>query len=688
MKFTQYRLLLTFIAVTLAITGCKKNEIISNPNQQTDKQAIEQFTRVPKSLNPVLQKIADKLKEKDAQNPFIARVSSKAGLPLWSKAQFKSKHTNNAAAREMQSGEQTVLIPLSVPNSTEVDGFIAAVIDANNDVKSVSEFDKFNYFLLGFDKPTTVIDAEDVAMQILVLQKEVFGGSKFKIIDNKLFNSQDGSAAARKNFEMALSETPQNSPTSSRVVVVKHNHCTGHDGTGPNGHEGGDCDECDWCGSFSYDIIFFDSPFDWGGGGGIGGGESGGGGWLPPPPVVLTTSNIWQNIGLTSYQQSFVNNSANLTILNKLATLMNNENFSEESKDATRAVIDAMQNNELNGPYTNQAFLNIMSNLSTTAVEGGAVAYWEYFNHIKSTSYGNSSFSDDELYWHITFDCSKTFNYFKNLWWNDLSYKPYYDNYVYTNNGYATGHHWWMNDAWLANFGGVDFGNWALDYLKANPTVKFSTFTNQFMEAPEGSDGDYDAVYWDNPATTFPAQNLPTMSSFSAAYPKHKDPQYITPLQMYTKVGGDVLSMYNSNPPKFQNTCALRISVALNGAGINIPAGTDRFKGADGKYYFLSAEALLKWMKKTFGTPTGNNHLTGSQGGTNGQNFPALLSGKNGIYIMIPNLPGGCPTAANPQGTGFCASGHADLLTGGVCDGGCYFNAKGGVDEIFIWELP
>jgi hypothetical protein len=229
---------------------------------------------------------------------------------------------------------------------------------------------------------------------------------------------------------------------------------------------------------------------------------------------------------------------------------------------------------------------------------------------------------------------------------------------------------------------------WAISYLAQNPNVKFSDFEKWFLKAPQGIDGDYDIVYWSNPSLTFPPQTLPTFSDFSNAYPKHEDPLFDTPEKLYTDIGGDVLSLYNSNPPKYQNTCALRISKALNGSGVNIPAGKDRFKGADGKYYFLSAAALLNWMIKTFGMPTGANKLTGSQGGTNGENFPTLLSNKNGIYIMIPNYPGGCPTASNPNGTGFCASGHADLLTNGVCDGGCYFNPTGGVEFIFIWILP
>lgn len=232
-----------------------------------------------------------------------------------------------------------------------------------------------------------------------------------------------------------------------------------------------------------------------------------------------------------------------------------------------------------------------------------------------------------------------------------------------------------------------DFVRWAIDYLNNNPNVNFQDFYNQFLSPPEGQDGNYDSNYWDDPNLTFPPQTLPSWNSFKAAYPKHSDPSYDTPAGMYSAVGGTVLNLYNSNPSAYQNTCALRISRALNYSGITIQPGTDRYQGADGKYYFLSAAALLKWMKKTFGTPTGSNHLTGAQGGQNGQNFPSLLSGKKGIYIMTPNLPGGCPSASNPQGTGFCASGHADMIENSICDGGCYFNARGGVNEIFIWEM-
>jgi UPF0716 family protein affecting phage T7 exclusion len=60
-------------------------------------------------------------------------------------------------------------------------------------------------------------------------------------------------------------------------------------------------------------------------------------------------------------------------------------------------------------------------------------------------------------------------------------------------------------------------------------------------------------------------------------------------------------------------------------------------------------------------------------------NFPGLVSDKKGIYVLLP-------VSRNPN-TGFGASGHVDIIINGWCDAGCYFDARGGVLEIFIWAL-
>jgi hypothetical protein len=195
------------------------------------------------------------------------------------------------------------------------------------------------------------------------------------------------------------------------------------------------------------------------------------------------------------------------------------------------------------------------------------------------------------------------------------------------------------------------------------------------MGTSEGQDGEYNATYWDNPGLTFPSQNLPSWSAFQNAFPTNNG-NYMAASQVYQLVGGQLYNSHLNNPNAYSNACAIRVSRALNYSGVVVP---DIFgqteKGADNKNYFLNAKNLNQWMRKTFGIPIGSNHITGAQGELYGVNFPSLLSGRKGIYIMIANYPG------------LFATGHADIINNSNCPGECWFNPKGGVHYIDIWEL-
>ena len=312
MKFKQNQLLLITVTIILALSICKKNETIINPNQSTEKQIIEQFTKVPEGLDPKLNIVANKLKQLNEST--IISWGNRAGVPIWEKAEFKRKH--NSIAKVSDNDDEVVIIPLSQPNTQEIDGFLACNINVNN--TNVNEFDKYTYANYGFYKPSTDVDAEDIVIKCLEFQNSIFGNTKFKILDNRLFNSQNTNSTPNKVFEISLSNEPQSSQTNSKIIITKHNHCIGHDGIGPNGHDGGDCDECDWCGLFSFDIILFDSPLDWGGGGngggnGLGGGGNGfsGGGWVPSPLEIhknlITTQLITLNPNATFYFDDALN---------------------------------------------------------------------------------------------------------------------------------------------------------------------------------------------------------------------------------------------------------------------------------------------------------------------------------------------------------------------------------------------
>jgi hypothetical protein len=196
-----------------------------------------------------------------------------------------------------------------------------------------------------------------------------------------------------------------------------------------------------------------------------------------------------------------------------------------------------------------------------------------------------------------------------------------------------------------------------------------------------------DGIWWDDNTLDFPAQVLPSWANMNNNFPKKPDGTEKCAQEVFNEVGGQVQAIGGTN------ACALRMSIALNKSGIVIPAISGQtYQGADGKFYFLSAAKLYNFMKKTFKIPpnAAGSRLTftGAQGGVGGSNFPTLLSGKKGIYLMRPNYPGD---------NYFGASGHATMFNGssGVannCDpthlsDGTYFDPIGGVHSITLWQL-
>lgn len=225
-----------------------------------------------------------------------------------------------------------------------------------------------------------------------------------------------------------------------------------------------------------------------------------------------------------------------------------------------------------------------------------------------------------------------------------------------------------------------DIAIWAISYFSLHPNLDLQIFQNQFLGKPEGSDCEFDP-FWEDQTLTFPQQNLPSWNDFSANFPKDSDPLYDTPLKLFNSIGGVVASLYTGPET---NTCAVRLSKALNYSGVvipNLPGKT--FRGADNKYYFKAAYQINEWMRKTFGTnpatsttPYNQNHYSYSQAdaGENGTNLPQLLLGKKGIYSIY---------SSNFN----WASGHADLLyPNSTCGNNCHFS-DAHIFRLDIWIL-
>jgi hypothetical protein len=326
MKLNQ-RLLLICVVLVITITSCKKNDYLATSKQLTEKEIVEQFTIVPQGLNPVLQKIANKIKLQNDKTHFLGNLGNKVGVPIWTDCKFKSKSTNTAA-RNIDKQITEVIIPLSIPETETVDGFLDCTITPND--IDIDLYKNNNYEGYGFDNPEGQIDAEDIAITSMSFEMDIFNHSRYQILDDRLFASTiTNSLPNTAPTEILIVKGPI---ATEVIIMITHHHCT-HTGA----CAGGVCDECNYCvdtellvtsiwnnaGGFGGgDNGGGDSPFGSGGGGGS---SSGSTGWtaIPPPPPApivptLPTDTVLNKISrAVSVKSDSMFNYANQPTVNK-----------------------------------------------------------------------------------------------------------------------------------------------------------------------------------------------------------------------------------------------------------------------------------------------------------------------------------------------------------------------------------
>jgi len=92
---------------------------------------------------------------------------------------------------------------------------------------------------------------------------------------------------------------------------------------------------------------------------------------------------------------------------------------------------------------------------------------------------------------------------------------------------------------------------------------------------------------------------IPPFAVLSTFYPNYWF--YRSPKDVQKLIGGE------TQEGDITNTCAIRMSHAMNGAGVQVPRNwgkvTNR-RGANKRYYILRVSDLRSWMQSRFGAPT------------------------------------------------------------------------------------
>lgn len=74
-----------------------------------------------------------------------------------------------------------------------------------------------------------------------------------------------------------------------------------------------------------------------------------------------------------------------------------------------------------------------------------------------------------------------------------------------------------------------------------------------------------------------------------------------TAMEVGRQIGGKVQFNFDTNPKKFGNACAIRLSYVLNKTGVKIPYGPGRGSGRDGEWYFYRVKDITAFAEQTFG---------------------------------------------------------------------------------------
>ena len=152
------------------------------------------------------------------------------------------------------------------------------------------------------------------------------------------------------------------------------------------------------------------------------------------------------------------------------------------------------------------------------------------------------------------------------------------------------------------------------------------------------------------------ACSLPNSKDFWKQYPNYDD---YSGADVWDKVGGTLNDSYGKDSPEgVQNSCATRVSHALNESGAPIPRGApgaNRNWGGNNMRYIISAAQLNTYLKNSYGEP--------SQTLSSYQQVQALQSGLTNGQVAIVS-----------------SDGHASVVTGSYSDKYVYHGD--------VWVLP
>jgi|GEM_PF-2248369 len=284
------------VAALLFLISCRKDLLF---DKLENVSISEKFFAHSGKTEKIILSVIDEIRNRNNKKEFVSNFAIKNGLPIWNKPIIsypaaKSNFSNSFSQSNIEETDATdtfVYVPIVLEYGDKVNGFILAKI--NNGVELLYSLAK-DYKAFSFENGVDLNDASKFVVMNLLLNKEVFGVSNYKITDYNLFtgdNETDKANSLSIEGRLAASECAIISWQSQYCGTPYYTLCRS------------ECDNClTYCYPISSSVEICTAPntVTWpaGGigisaGGGLGSGESGGGGDIPHYyPCISTPQSL------------------------------------------------------------------------------------------------------------------------------------------------------------------------------------------------------------------------------------------------------------------------------------------------------------------------------------------------------------------------------------------------------------
>jgi len=288
---------LLFCVIFWSIESCKKTDsLVSASKKETIVETPENFFNLPENASPVLKRIAKELERQNKSKEFIKAFIAKEGFPVWGKSRIERQRKNSTISDFDGDGleDTTVYIPLVVSADHYVTGFLKATVDDSVDIKIFRQNDYANFPFKTPQSSTSVTTAEEFALRMMSMDRDVFGSTTFKLKDKRMFNnSTDYSDTGSIQRFVTLNDSSEKESFADGTTISKYQYevCWSIDivyyicGSSFSGSGNNTTSECGYYTGVLTNCTTYETGGGSGssGGGNPGGGNPGSGTWPFPP---------------------------------------------------------------------------------------------------------------------------------------------------------------------------------------------------------------------------------------------------------------------------------------------------------------------------------------------------------------------------------------------------------------------